>query len=47
MHFVIDGATAKTKRVLCLAYDEVTGSYYDFKDDGKLLKLEKANESKL
>ena len=46
-HFYIDGATAKTKRVLCLAYDEVTGSYYDFKDDGKLLKLEKANESKL
>ena len=33
-HFYIDGTVNKNKRLLCLAYDEKDGKYYDFLEDG-------------
>ena len=33
-HFYIDGTVNKNKRLLCLAYDEKEGKYYDFLEDG-------------
>ena len=33
-HFYIDGTVNKNKRLLCLAYDEKDGQYYDFLEDG-------------
>lgn len=38
-HFYIDGATTKTKRVLCLVYDETEKSYFELKEDGSFQKL--------
>lgn len=38
-HFYIDGSTTKTKRVLCLAYDDSTKEYFEFKPDGQFVKL--------
>jgi serine/threonine protein phosphatase 1 len=42
-HYYIDGATPRTNRVLCLAYDEKWKKYYELMDDGslKLIKKEK------
>lgn len=38
-HFYIDGSTTKTKKVLCLAYDENDNLYYELKDDGNLKRI--------
>lgn len=34
-HFYIDGSVARTKQLLCLAYDEDSGAYYDVKFDAE------------
>jgi len=33
-HFYIDGSTAKTRRILCLVYDEKTKKYFELEEDG-------------
>jgi serine/threonine protein phosphatase 1 len=38
-HFYIDGSTTRTKRVLCLVYEETEKIYYELKDDGSLKQL--------
>jgi serine/threonine protein phosphatase 1 len=38
-HFYIDGSTTKTKRVLCLVYEEAEKIYYELKDDGSFKRL--------
>jgi serine/threonine protein phosphatase 1 len=38
-HFYIDGSTTRTKRLLCLAYDETRKIYYELMDDGSLKPL--------
>jgi serine/threonine protein phosphatase 1 len=38
-HFYIDGSTTRTKRVLCLVYEEAEKIYYELKDDGSLKRL--------
>lgn len=40
-HFYIDGSTAKTKKMLCLVYDEETAKYYDLKEDGTMKEIRK------
>jgi serine/threonine protein phosphatase 1 len=45
-HFYIDGSTAKTKRMLCLVYDEKKKNYYELKEDGTMKEIIR-NESKL
>lgn len=42
-HFYIDGSVNKNRRLLCLAYDEETGNYYDLgvDDSKKVLKVNK------
>ena len=38
-HYYIDGTAAKFKRVLCLAYDEVTKKYYQLEENGSLKEI--------
>lgn len=40
-HYYIDGTVNKTKRLLCLAYDESEKKYYEFLEDGKMKLLHK------
>lgn len=38
-HYYIDGSAAMIRRILCLAYDENTGKYYQLEEDGKLKEI--------
>ena len=40
-HYYIDGTVNKYKRLLCLAYDEKEGKYYDFLEDGSMEPIRK------
>ena len=40
-HFYIDGSTTRTKKLLCLAYDENEKKYYEFMEDGTFKKIGK------
>lgn len=41
-HFYIDGSGNKIQRLLCLAYDEKNGNYYEYHEDGSFRELIKA-----
>lgn len=40
-HFYIDGSITRTKKLLCLAYDEDEKKYYEFMEDGTFKKIGK------
>ena len=40
-HFYIDGSTTRTRRVLCLAYDEKKKQYYEFTENGEFKEIQR------
>lgn len=38
-HFYIDGSVGKNRKILCLAYDEITNKYYEFKEDNSFCEI--------
>ena len=40
-HYYIDGSVLSTGNLLCLAYDEEQGKYYELKSDGRLALIKK------
>lgn len=38
-HFYIDGSVGKNKKVLCLAFDEVKGKYFQLEEDGDMREI--------